>query len=221
MIIALGEACHDGFVSEHASGRRVAPISRRPTRAELATFNGATVDDLLPEHLKLLVVGINPGLWTAAVNAHFARPGNRFWPALYQAGITSRPVDASEGLPDTDRRELLAAGVGITNLVPVATARADELSAEQLSAGGERLRVLVHERRPAVVAMLGVTAFRQAFGRRGAAIGPQDHDLEGAELWVLGNPSGLNAHETVESLARWYRRAAEAAGVSLRPPPGE
>ncbi len=195
------------------------PISGRPSRAELAAFNGATVDDLLPEHLKLLVVGINPGLWTAAVNAHFARPGNRFWPAMYRAGITTQPVDASEGLADADRDELLAAGVGITNLVPVATARADELSADQLAAGGERLRALVRERRPHVVAMLGVTAYRQAFGRRGAVIGPQDHDLEGAALWVLGNPSGLNAHETVDSLARWYRRAAEAAGVFLRPLP--
>ena len=116
-------------MSEQAPARRVAPISGRPTRDDLAGFNGATVDDLLPEHPKLLVVGINPGLWTAAVNAHFARPGNRFWPALHRAGITSRPVDASEGLPETDRDELLAAGVGITNLVPVATARADELSA--------------------------------------------------------------------------------------------
>ncbi len=206
-------------MSEPAPARRIAPIARRPTRAELAAFNGATVDDLLPEELKLLVVGINPGLWTAAVNAHFARPGNRFWPALYRAGITSHPVDASEGLPDVDREELLAAGVGITNLVPVATARADELSSEQLSAGGERLRALVRERQPRVVAMLGVTAYRQAFGRRGAAVGAQDHGLEGAELWVLGNPSGLNAHETVESLAQWYRRAAEAAGVPLRPAP--
>jgi len=190
----------------------------RPTRVELATFQGATVDDLLGDELRLLFVGINPGLWTAAVNAHFARPGNRFWPALHRAGITSRLVDASTGLMEADRAELLATGVGVTNLVPVATARADELDAGQLREGGERLRRLVVARQPKVVAMLGVTAFRQAFGRKSAVIGRQEGDFEGAELWVLGNPSGLNAHETVDSLALWYRQAAEAADVLLRPP---
>ena len=104
-------------------------------------------------------------------------------------------------------------------LVPVATARADELDAGQLREGGERLRRLVVARQPKVVAMLGVTAFRQAFGRKSAVIGRQEGDFEGAELWVLGNPSGLNAHETVDSLALWYRQAAEAADVLLRPPP--
>ncbi|HEY6531541.1 MAG TPA: uracil-DNA glycosylase family protein, partial [Acidimicrobiales bacterium] len=98
--------------------------SARPTKDELATFQGATVDDLVADPLRLLFVGINPGLWTAAVNAHFARPGNRFWPALHRAGITSRAVDASLGLPDEDARELAAAGVGITNIVAIATARA-------------------------------------------------------------------------------------------------
>lgn len=191
----------------------------RPTRVELATFQGATVDDLLGDELRLLFVGINPGLWTAAVNAHFARPGNRFWPALHRAGITSRLVDASTGLMEADRAELLAAGVGVTNLVPVATARADELDAGQLREGGARLRSLVVAQQPKVVAMLGVTAFRQAFGRKSAVIGRQEGDFEGAELWVLGNPSGLNAHETVDSLALWYRQAAEAADVLLRPPP--
>jgi double-stranded uracil-DNA glycosylase len=190
----------------------------RPTRAELEACQGMTVDDVLPSPLRLLFVGINPGLWTAAVNAHFARPGNRFWPALHRAGITSEPVDASLGLPDRARRELAIAGIGISNIVPVATARADELSAAQLRAGGERLRALVAERRPPVVAVLGVTAFRQAFGRRDIAIGPSEDRFEGAELWVLPNPSGLNAHETVDSLAGWYRRAAEAAGIELHAP---
>ncbi|MCD9622921.1 mismatch-specific DNA-glycosylase [Rhabdothermincola salaria] len=191
------------------------PLERRPTRAELAAYDGATVDDLLADPLRLLFVGINPGLWTAAVNAHFARPGNRFWPALHRAGITSHVVDASAGLTAADRRVLAEAGVGISNIAPVATARADQLSAAQLSEGGDRLRRLVAERAPRVVAVLGVTAYRQAFGRRQAAIGRQDDDFEGAELWVLGNPSGLNAHETVETLATWYRRAAQAAGVAL------
>nr|WP_249419841.1 mismatch-specific DNA-glycosylase [Rhabdothermincola salaria] len=169
----------------------------------------------MADPLRLLFVGINPGLWTAAVNAHFARPGNRFWPALHRAGITSHVVDASAGLTAADRRVLAEAGVGISNIAPVATARADQLSAAQLSEGGDRLRRLVAERAPRVVAVLGVTAYRQAFGRRQAAIGRQDDDFEGAELWVLGNPSGLNAHETVETLATWYRRAAQAAGVAL------
>ena len=190
------------------------PLSRRPTRAELATYQGATVDDLLVDPLRLLFVGINPGLWTAAVNAHFARPGNRFWPALHEAGITSRLIDAATGFDESDRAELQRAGVGITNLVPVATARADELTRAQLHDGGERLRTLVRTRRPPVVAVLGITAFRQAFGRK-VALGHQDEVFEGADLWVLGNPSGLNAHETVASLAAAYRAAAEAAGVPL------
>lgn len=185
----------------------------RFSRAELEAFAGATVDDLVGPDVRLLFVGINPGLWTAAVNAHFARRGNRFWPALYRAGITSTLIDASEGMPDAARAELLAKGVGITNLVPVATARADELSADQLREGGARLRRFVAERRPAVVAMLGLTAFREAFAVRKAPLGRSDETFEGAELWLLPNPSGLNAHHTVDSLADWYRRAAEAAGV--------
>lgn len=191
------------------------PLGRRPTSEELARFEGATVDDLGADPLRLLFVGINPGLWTAAVNAHFARPGNRFWPALHRAGITPHEIDASGGLSEDDRALLSRAGVGITNIVEVATARADQLTGDQLAAGGDRLRQLVRAARPGVVAVLGVTAYRRAFGRRGAGIGRQDEPLEGAELWVLGNPSGLNAHETVDSLASWYRRAAEAAGVPV------
>jgi TDG/mug DNA glycosylase family protein len=166
--------------------------------------------------VRLLFVGINPGLWTAAVNAHFARRGNRFWPALHRAGITSTLVDASAGMPAEAKAELLVKGVGITNLVPVATARADELSASQLREGGERLREVVRRVRPKVVAMLGITSFRQAFGRRDIALGDTGETFEGAQLWVLGNPSGLNAHETVDSLALWYRQAAIAAGVDVR-----
>lgn len=208
----------DGGAAERRGrdGSRVGAVrDTRPTKAELATFQGATVDDLVADPLRLLFVGINPGLWTAAVNAHFARPGNRFWPALHVAGITSRLVDASLGLPAEDAAELAAAGIGITNIVPVATARADELSAAEVKAGGERLRAHVRALRPPVVAVLGITTFRQAFGRRDIAIGRSDEPFEGAELWVLPNPSGLNAHETVDSLAAWYRAAAEAAGVPL------
>jgi TDG/mug DNA glycosylase family protein len=186
-------------------------LGRRPTRAELEQARGRPVDDLVGPGLRLLFVGINPGLWTAAVNAHFARPGNRFWPALHRAGITEHEVDASSGLTPADADELLAKGVGISNLVNVATARADELTPEQLRAGVERLRQLVARTRPRVVAVLGLTAYRAAFGVRTAPTGRQPEPFEGAELWVLPNPSGLNAHATVESLAGWYRAAAQAA----------
>lgn len=189
--------------------------ARRPPRAELESFRGAIVDDLVGPGLKLLFVGINPGLWTAAVNAHFARPGNRFWPAIHRAGITSRQIDASGGLTPADAAELIAAGVGITNIVPVATARADELTADQLRAGGERLRDDVRAWRPRVVAVLGKTAFAHAFGIRKVVQGKQPEPFEGAELWVLPNPSGLNAHDTIDTLALAYRFAAEAAGVPL------
>lgn len=188
----------------------------RPSRADLEACRGAEVNDLLGPDLRLLFVGINPGLWTAAVNAHFARPGNRFWPGLHAAGIVDHPVDASLGLDEDDARELIALGIGITNLVPVATARADELDADHIVAGGARLRALVAERRPAVVAVLGITAARTAFGVRHARLGRQDEPFEGAELWLLPNPSGLNAHETVASLADWYRGAALAAGIAVR-----
>ena len=187
----------------------------RFTRDQLLEFQGAAVDDLLADPLRLLFVGINPGLWTAAVNAHFARAGNRFWPALHRAGITPALVDASGGMLEADRAMVTGLGIGITNLVPVATARADELTVEQLRAGAERLRALVARTRPHVVAVLGLTAFRQAFGARATSAGRQPEDLEGAELWVLPNPSGLNAHDTIDSLATAYRCAAIAAGIPL------
>ncbi len=191
----------------------------RSTPRDLASFQGCTVDDLLPARgrLRLLFVGINPGLWTAAVNAHFARPGNRFWPALHRAGILPRLLDVRDGMSAADRRLVLGAGIGISNLVPVATARADELTPAQLRDGGAALEALVARRRPAVVAILGLTAYRQAFGARsrGAVAGRQPDGLGGAELWVLPNPSGLNAHDTVDSLAAAYRAAASAAEVEL------
>ncbi|MBM9466269.1 mismatch-specific DNA-glycosylase [Nakamurella sp. YIM 132084] len=190
------------------------------TRDELLRFHGARVDDLIGPGLRLLFVGINPGLWTAAVNAHFARPGNRFWPALAAAGITPHQVDARAGLSDADRAVLADRGIGITNLVPMATATSAELTAAQLRAGGERLRRTVAEHRPAVVAVLGVTAYRAAFGRRDAEVGRQTDaapELGDTPLWVLPNPSGLNAHETVASLAAAYREVAVVAGVPVGP----
>ena len=186
------------------------------TAAELRTFRDAVVPDLLPgpgQDLRLLFVGINPGLWTAAVQTHFARPGNRFYPALLRAGVITEPVDASAGMTDADRDRFRDRGLGITNLAPRATAKASELTDEELRTGGERLRTLVRVRRPRVVAVAGVTAYRVAFGHRKAVLGRQDDDLEGAELWVVPNPSGLNAHETVATLAEAYAAPARAAGV--------
>ena len=185
------------------------------TRGELESFRDALVPDLLPppdRPLRLLFVGINPGLWTAAVQTHFAHPGNRFYPALLRAGILVA-VDPSAGMTDADRAGFTARGLGITNLAPRATAKASELTREELLAGGQRLRALVRERRPRVVAVAGVTAYRQAFDRRKAVQGLQDEPLEGAELWVVPNPSGLNAHETTATLATAYAGPARAAGL--------
>lgn len=189
------------------------------TRAELEEFRGHEVDDLIGPGLKLLFVGINPGLWTAAVNTHFAHPGNRFYPALALAGICGYEIDRAAGMSDADRAQLVARGIGITNLVRRATARADELSRAELREGGERLLRFVAEHRPAVVAIAGITAYRDAFGERGAVAGRQPETLEsaarwsGAALWVVPNPSGLNAHETVATLAAAYAAPAAEAGV--------
>ena len=183
----------------------------RFTRAELEMYNGALVDDLVGGRVRLLFVGINPGLWTAAVNAHFARKGNRFWPALYAAGITPHLVDASDGMRAEDLRMLAELGIGITNVVPTASARADELTVSELRAGGVALEQKVRQLRPRVVAVLGLTAYRQAFARPDAIAGRQALTLGDAELWLLPNPSGLNAHETVSSLAAAYRAAWDAS----------
>ena len=186
------------------------------TRAELESFRDVEVPDLLPapgEPLRLLFVGINPGLWTAATQSHFARPGNRFYPALLRAGIVPRPIDPSAGMTDDDRDALRARGIGITNVVARATARADELGVEELREGGRRLRALVADRRPAVVAVAGITAYRTAFGERTAEVGEQESGWGASRVFVVPNPSGLNAHETVDSLATAYAAAARAAGV--------
>ena len=183
------------------------------TREELARFEGASVPDLVGNGLRLLFVGINPGLWTAATQTHFSHPGNRFYPALARAGIFTRPIDRANGMDDDDRAAFRAAGLGISNLVNRATARASELADQELRDGRIALEALVATYHPAVVAIAGVTAYRTAFGRRKAVLGRQHEPLAGAELWVVPNPSGLNAHDTVDSLADAYRAPAEAAGV--------
>ncbi|MFV0306995.1 MAG: mismatch-specific DNA-glycosylase [Desertimonas sp.] len=188
------------------------------TRAELESFRGATVPDLVGPGLRLLFVGINPGLWTAATGTHFAHPGNRFYPALRAAGIIDRDIDRTGGMSGADRQALMAQGIGITNLVTRATSKASELTRGELRAGGERLRRFVVEHRPVVVAVAGVTAYRDAFGARHAKLGRQDEGFGVAgeyvaELWVVPNPSGLNAHETIASLATAYAAPACAAGL--------
>jgi TDG/mug DNA glycosylase family protein len=185
----------------------------RFTRAELEGFRDAVVPDLVGPDVRLLFVGINPGLWTAATQTHFAHPVNRFYPALLTAGIIERRIDPAAGMTDDDREHLLARGIGITNLAPRATARADELTSDELKTGGERLRTLVEDLRPRVVAVAGITAYRQAFGDRKALAGRQPEPLAGAELWVVPNPSGLNAHHTVATLAEAYAEPARAAGL--------
>jgi TDG/mug DNA glycosylase family protein len=183
------------------------------TRAELESFRDQTVPDLIGPHLALLFVGINPGLWTAATQTHFAHPGNRFYPALRLAGIIDRDLDRSAGLTEDDRRYLTERGIGITNLVRRATARADELTAEELREGRQRLVRLIEERTPRVVAIAGVTAYRVAFGQPKARLGEQPERLAGARLWLVPNPSGLNAHATTATLAKDYAAAAEAAAI--------
>jgi double-stranded uracil-DNA glycosylase len=185
------------------------------TRAELEAARGKSVPDLLGDDLRLLFVGINPGLWTAAAQAHFAKRGNRFFPALYSAGLTDRIIDASAGFRPEDIDQLTSNGIGITNIVNQATARADELSEDELRRGGRSLEQKVAGLRPAVVVILGLTAYRIAFGRPRAANGWQSENLAGAKLMVAGNPSGLNAHQTVASLAEMFRDAAFVADVPI------
>jgi TDG/mug DNA glycosylase family protein len=174
---------------------------RPPTPTEIQAAAGKTVPDVISEDLRLLIVGINPGLYTAAIGHHFGRPGNRFWPAIYLAGITPRLLSPYE------ERELLEYGVGITNIVDRATAVADELTREELIEGGKLLEDKVRRYRPQKVAVLGVTAYRSGFQRPKAALGLQPEKLAGAELWVLPNPSGLNAHYDLDRLATSYREA--------------
>lgn len=192
---------------------------RRPTKAEMAQAVTAraisqdvlpySTDDASAGHVRLLIVGINPSPWTALVNAPFARPGNRFWPSLAAGGLLERTVDASRGLSTEDERMLAERGIGIVSFVDRPTARADELSRDELREGGRRLVERVRTIRPDAVAVVGITAFRTALRRPRAQMGRQDTaDVDGwpeeSTLWVLPNPSGLNAHETIASLGeRW------------------
>ncbi|MGC5033896.1 G/U mismatch-specific DNA glycosylase [Micromonospora sp. DT229] len=177
----------------------------RPSREELAAAVDRTLPDVIRPGLEVLFVGINPGLWSAATGWHFARPGNRFWPALHRSGFTPRLLHPSE--QDT----LPALGLGITNIVARASARADELTAAELVAGARELTEKVARYRPRWVAVVGVTAYRVGFARPKATFGRQPEPLADARLWVLPNPSGLNAHYTPQTLAAAFAALREAA----------
>lgn len=181
------------------------PSRKTPTRQQLEEARDRTIPDVIGPDLALLFVGINPSLYSAAVGHHFARPGNRFYPALEAAGITDRRLE-----PDEDQ-QLLQFGCGITNLVARATARADELSADELTRGLQPLKKKVRRYRPRCVVFLGVTAYRTATKRRDVTVGPQEEEF-GTDVWVLPNPSGLNAHYKPADFARLFRQAWAAAG---------
>lgn len=179
---------------------------RRPTREEIAAAEGRSVPDVIRPGLRVLFCGFNPGLYSGAVGHHFARPGNRFWKALHRSGFTSHELSPHE------EADLLGLGLGVTNLVDRATRGAGELSGDELREGAERLARKVERYRPAWVAILGVGAYRTAFSRPHASVGTRPERLGPARVWVLPNPSGLNAHYRLEDLARAFaelRRAAE------------
>lgn len=186
----------------------------RFTREELEAHRDRPVPDLIGERVELLFVGINPGLWTAATQTHFCHPSNRFYPALLRAGLIDWDLDTSMGMSDRQREDFISRAMGITNLVNRATARASELSREELRRGAARLTELVDRLSPGVVAVAGITAYRDAFERRQAGPGLQPEKIADAELWVVPNPSGLNAHETVDTLAVSYLEVAKASGLA-------
>jgi double-stranded uracil-DNA glycosylase len=171
----------------------------KPTAADLAAARAKTLPDVVAPGLSVLFCGINPGLYSAATGHHFARPGNRFWPALQQSGFTPRQLDPAE------QEELLTYGLGVTNIVARATARADELTREELRAGARTLTTLVARYEPTALAVVGISAYRTAFDRPKATMGTQDERVADARLWVLPNPSGLNAHYQPPALATAFR----------------
>ena len=182
----------------------------KPTREQLLAATEKTVRDVIAPNLRVLFCGINPGLYTAAVGHHFARPGNRFWPALHAGGFTDRV------LSPFDERELLPRGYGITNVVARTTASADQLSREEIIAGGEQLKAKVLRYRPRVLAVLGVGAYRTAFNQPKATMGRQAETIGDTVLWVLPNPSGLNANYQAPDLARLFRELKDFSELQIR-----
>ncbi len=181
------------------------PTPWKPTRAQLLAAVNKTVPDVIAPHLRVLFCGINPGLYTAAVGHHFARPGNRFWPALYHGGFTDRLLSPFE------ERELLKSGYGVTNVARRTTATADELALEEIVAGGKQLIRKVKRYRPMILAVLGLGAYRLAFKQPKARVGRQEERVGNTILWVLPNPSGLNAHYQSKDLAILFRALKAAA----------
>jgi TDG/mug DNA glycosylase family protein len=179
-------------------------VTNRPSKADLLAAKNKTVPDLIAPGLDVLFCGINPGLYTAAIGHHFGRPGNRFWPALFAGGFTDRLLDPRES------RELLGLGYGITNLVPRATATADELTRDELMAGAKVVTRKVRKYAPRFVAFVGISSYRTAFDKPKAVIGLQAETIGETKVWVLPNPSGLNAHYQPKDLARVFRELREA-----------
>ena len=180
--------------------REQIPPPVKPTKAELLAAVEGIVPDVIAPELKVLFCGINPGLYSAWAGHHFARPGNRFWPALFASGFTDRLLRPEQ------EGELLRLGYGLTNLVERATVASDELTREELQAGGQLFEKKVRKYRPKTVAILGVSAYRLAFDRPAAKVGEQAQRIAGALVWVLPNPSGLNAHFTPKPLAKLFRQ---------------
>ena len=176
----------------------------KPTKAHLLAAYGKRLPDIIAPRLKVLFVGINPGLYSGAVGHHFARPGNRFWPVLHKAGFTERQLSPFE------ERKLLKHGYGITNIVNRSTAAASELSRVELEKGCRRLKAKVRRYRPCVVAVLGLQAFRIAFGQPKARLGPREERIGQSRLWVLPNPSGLNASYQFPALSRLFRKVRKS-----------
>lgn len=176
-----------------------------PSRAELLACAGRTLPDVAGPELRVLFCGINPGLYTAWAQAHFARPGNRFWAALHLSGFTPRQLAPGE------QQLLPGLGLGITNIVARASATAAELSRSELATGGEILRAKVNTLQPPTLAVLGVVAYRAAFAAPRATLGPQASTIGSTQVWVLPNPSGLNAHFTLSRLAELFAQLREAA----------
>jgi TDG/mug DNA glycosylase family protein len=177
----------------------------KPTKAQLLKAYGKRVPDIIAPRLKVLFVGINPGLYSGAVGHHFARPGNRFWPVLQKAGFTKKQLSPGE------ERELLKHGYGITNIVSRTTAAATELDEQELKTGGKRLHAKIRRYQPGIVAILGIQSFRIAFGKPKARFGPQEERIGSSRVWVLPNPSGLNASYQVPTLTRMFQQVRMAA----------
>jgi TDG/mug DNA glycosylase family protein len=207
----LGEEMIHDDTAYHSTVKTLSS-TRKPTPAELLAAKDQPIPELIAKNLNVLFCGINPGLWSGATGHHFARPGNRFWPALHAGGFTPRLLKPFE------EAELLSLGYGIISFVNRATATAAELSDAELIAGAQRLQKAVRKYRPAMLAILGIGAYRTGFGRKNATLGLQAETIGDTPIWVLPNPSGLNAHQTPASLAKLFAELRNAGAIENRDP---